>query len=205
MRPMRVFRAESSRGIGQRSSLTASGRTRTGERAIILGMAMRITYPGQTGREADASISSMTLRGLQYRLRGCSSMATKCCAKRRLEGPNRFTGKHHARAGCQQRRAERDDVFNGGMMGGMMMRDRGMEDGHDGDDAERENLVHQRPGARRSCARAYATLKRGRSYVLAMNNETTWWHPMHLHGHAFRVISRNGRPDAVPRMARHCA
>jgi FtsP/CotA-like multicopper oxidase with cupredoxin domain len=38
------------------------------------------------------------------------------------------------------------------------------------------------------------TLKRGRSYILALNNENAWWHPMHLHGHAFRVISRNGKP-----------
>jgi FtsP/CotA-like multicopper oxidase with cupredoxin domain len=38
------------------------------------------------------------------------------------------------------------------------------------------------------------TLKLGRSYVLTMRNETAWWHPMHLHGHSFRVLSRNGNP-----------
>jgi FtsP/CotA-like multicopper oxidase with cupredoxin domain len=27
-----------------------------------------------------------------------------------------------------------------------------------------------------------------------MVNETAWHHPMHLHGHAFRVLSRNGQP-----------
>lgn len=37
-------------------------------------------------------------------------------------------------------------------------------------------------------------LKQGRSYVLALANETAWWHPMHLHGHVFRVITRNGTP-----------
>jgi FtsP/CotA-like multicopper oxidase with cupredoxin domain len=37
-------------------------------------------------------------------------------------------------------------------------------------------------------------LKRGQSCVLALRNETAWWHPMHLHGHSFRVISRNGAP-----------
>jgi FtsP/CotA-like multicopper oxidase with cupredoxin domain len=36
------------------------------------------------------------------------------------------------------------------------------------------------------------TLARGRTCVLA--NETAWWHPMHLHGHSFRVIARNGKP-----------
>jgi FtsP/CotA-like multicopper oxidase with cupredoxin domain len=33
--------------------------------------------------------------------------------------------------------------------------------------------------------------------VLAVRNESAWWHPMHLHGHSFRVLSRNGTP--VPR------
>jgi FtsP/CotA-like multicopper oxidase with cupredoxin domain len=40
------------------------------------------------------------------------------------------------------------------------------------------------------------TLKLGRSYVLALRNQTAWWHPIHLHGHSFRVLSRNGA--AVP-------
>jgi FtsP/CotA-like multicopper oxidase with cupredoxin domain len=34
----------------------------------------------------------------------------------------------------------------------------------------------------------------GRSYVLSLRNETAWWHPMHLHGHSFLVVSRNGVP-----------
>lgn len=38
------------------------------------------------------------------------------------------------------------------------------------------------------------TLKRGRSYVLALTNDTGWHHPIHLHGHSFRVIVRNGAP-----------
>jgi FtsP/CotA-like multicopper oxidase with cupredoxin domain len=40
------------------------------------------------------------------------------------------------------------------------------------------------------------TLERNRSYVLDMLNDTAWWHPIHLHGHVFRVLSRNGRPTA---------
>src|SRR5262249_30036083 len=40
------------------------------------------------------------------------------------------------------------------------------------------------------------TLQLGRSYVLMIRNETAWWHPMHLHGYSFRVLSRNG--SAVP-------
>jgi len=38
------------------------------------------------------------------------------------------------------------------------------------------------------------TLQQGRSHVLTMRNDTAWWHPMHLHGHSFRVLSRNGVP-----------
>ncbi len=40
------------------------------------------------------------------------------------------------------------------------------------------------------------TLRRGRSYILAFNNDTAWPHPMHIHGMAFRVLTRNGQ--AVP-------
>jgi len=29
--------------------------------------------------------------------------------------------------------------------------------------------------------------------VLVLRNETAWWHPMHLHGHSFRLLSRNGK------------
>lgn len=41
------------------------------------------------------------------------------------------------------------------------------------------------------------TLKLGRSYVLNLRNETAWWHPMHLHGHSFRVVSRNDVPNPI--------
>jgi FtsP/CotA-like multicopper oxidase with cupredoxin domain len=34
----------------------------------------------------------------------------------------------------------------------------------------------------------------GRSYVLELVNDTQWHHPIHLHGHVFRVITRDGNP-----------
>lgn len=37
-------------------------------------------------------------------------------------------------------------------------------------------------------------LRLGRTYVLRMRNDTAWHHPIHLHGHAFRVLRRNGQP-----------
>jgi FtsP/CotA-like multicopper oxidase with cupredoxin domain len=36
------------------------------------------------------------------------------------------------------------------------------------------------------------TLARGETYILAIDNQTAWYHPIHLHGHSFRVITRNG-------------
>ena len=33
-----------------------------------------------------------------------------------------------------------------------------------------------------------------RSYVLELVNDTQWHHPIHLHGHVFRVITRDGKP-----------
>jgi FtsP/CotA-like multicopper oxidase with cupredoxin domain len=30
--------------------------------------------------------------------------------------------------------------------------------------------------------------------VLALENRTAWWHPIHLHGHNFRVLARDGAP-----------
>ena len=37
------------------------------------------------------------------------------------------------------------------------------------------------------------TLARGKTYILAIDNQTAWYHPIHLHGHSFRVITRNGK------------
>lgn len=38
------------------------------------------------------------------------------------------------------------------------------------------------------------TIDRGMTCVLTLKNNTAWPHPIHLHGHSFRVISRNGEP-----------
>jgi FtsP/CotA-like multicopper oxidase with cupredoxin domain len=40
-------------------------------------------------------------------------------------------------------------------------------------------------------------LKRGRSYVFALQNNTAFHHPIHLHGHSFRVMSRNVVPTRL--------
>lgn len=38
------------------------------------------------------------------------------------------------------------------------------------------------------------TLKRGDSYRWAIKNDTEWDHPLHLHGHSFRILTRNAEP-----------
>jgi FtsP/CotA-like multicopper oxidase with cupredoxin domain len=40
------------------------------------------------------------------------------------------------------------------------------------------------------------TLERMQTTVLSLVNETAWWHPIHLHGHSFKILRRNG--VAVP-------
>lgn len=84
--------------------------------------------------------------------------------------------------------AERQDVLlGGGMMGEM------------GGNMMRQGLVWTINGVANASGPhvhdPMATLRRGGSYVLALRNETARWHPMHLHGHTFRVLSRNGVPD----------
>jgi FtsP/CotA-like multicopper oxidase with cupredoxin domain len=93
--------------------------------------------------------------------------------------------------------AERHEVaFNGGMMGQMMMQRRGMGSMADMMQMMRSGKVWFMNGVAMMghVMEPMLTLPRGRTAVIAMSNETTWWHPMHLHGHAFRVVSRNGVP-----------
>ncbi|MGH7004038.1 MAG: multicopper oxidase family protein, partial [Alphaproteobacteria bacterium] len=42
------------------------------------------------------------------------------------------------------------------------------------------------------------TIKRGTSVVFALKNDTLFDHPIHLHGHTFRILSRNGTKLPVP-------
>jgi FtsP/CotA-like multicopper oxidase with cupredoxin domain len=93
--------------------------------------------------------------------------------------------------------AQRHEVtLNGGMMGQMMMRDRGMGSMMDMMQMMRSGKMWFMNGVAMMghVTEPMLTLARGRTAVIAMSNETAWWHPMHLHGHAFRVVSRNGSP-----------
>jgi len=82
-------------------------------------------------------------------------------------------------------RAQRHVVeFGGGMMGRMS---RGMMRGGM---AWTVNGV----ATREHDHEPFLKLALGRSVVLELVNDTQWHHPIHLHGHVFRVLSRDGRP-----------
>jgi len=38
----------------------------------------------------------------------------------------------------------------------------------------------------------------GTHVIMAMRNDSAWDHPIHLHGHSFRVVRRNGEPPVQP-------
>lgn len=76
----------------------------------------------------------------------------------------------------------------GGMMGGGMMH--GMM-GMGGGPAWAINGMSM-TGDGHAGMKPALTFVRGRSIILAMHNETAWWHPMHFHGHSLAVLSRNG-------------
>ena len=92
--------------------------------------------------------------------------------------------------------AERHQIaFGGGMMGGMSMakmggREVGMMEMMRNGKAWTVNGI----AATGHIMDPILTLARNRSYILALDNQTAWHHPIHLHGHSFRVISRNGQP-----------
>jgi FtsP/CotA-like multicopper oxidase with cupredoxin domain len=89
--------------------------------------------------------------------------------------------------------AERHEIaLQGGMMGGMG----GMGMSGHGDATWAMNGMSMTGDGHPNMPQLL-TLKRGQSCVLALRNETAWWHPMHLHGHSFRVISRNGKPNSI--------
>jgi FtsP/CotA-like multicopper oxidase with cupredoxin domain len=86
-------------------------------------------------------------------------------------------------------------VLGGGMMGSMRM---AMMDGKQVDirTLMHNGLVWAINGvaAKGHVHEPLLTLERNRSYVLELVNDTMWHHPMHLHGHSFRVITRDGKP-----------
>jgi FtsP/CotA-like multicopper oxidase with cupredoxin domain len=57
--------------------------------------------------------------------------------------------------------------------------------------------VNGKPVAEHAHHEPLLRLKTGQSYVLELVNDTAWHHPIHLHGHAFRILPGDRRGDTV--------
>jgi len=166
------------------------------EGRVVLGPAMRIDLvldmsgrPGQRFRVTDTFYRNLEYRLLdlayseQTPLRGGSIANPVRLPKNPLPEPELKTAERH------------QVTLGGGMMGGMvsaMM---------DGKQADIRTLMHNGlvwaingVAAKGHVHDPLLTLQRNRSYVLELINETAWHHPIHLHGHSFRVVTRDGEP-----------
>jgi FtsP/CotA-like multicopper oxidase with cupredoxin domain len=166
---------------------------------LLLGPAMRIDVvldmegePRQRYAVVDDFYDGLayTLTNLAYAegapLRGRSLDAPLRLPPNPLPEPDLASAEHH------------DVVLQGGMMGGGMMMGMGgmmgmATPGMGGGAAWAVNGMSM-TGDGQTGMPPLLTLRRGRSHVLTIRNETAWWHPMHLHGHSFRVLSRDGAP-----------
>jgi FtsP/CotA-like multicopper oxidase with cupredoxin domain len=165
---------------------------------MVLGPAMRadlvIDMSGDPG--ARFTVADTFYRGLEYHLLDLVYDHAPPLRPHPLDAPLRLAANTMPELDLQA--AERHEVaFGGGMMGGMM-NSGGMMRGMMG--GMMRGMRHAGIWSINGIAATghvmepFLTLRRGRSYVLAMHNDTAWHHPMHLHGHAFRVITRDGQP-----------
>jgi FtsP/CotA-like multicopper oxidase with cupredoxin domain len=164
----------------------------------VLGPAMRIDLvidmSGEPGERY--TIADTFYRDFEYRLLDLVYSDEPPLRPHPLNAPVRLAA--NTSPDPDPRTAERHEVaFGGGMMGGMMNSGgimRGMMGGM------MRGMQHSGIWSINGIAATghvmepFLTLQRGRSYVLAMHNDTAWHHPMHLHGHSFRVIARDGQP-----------
>jgi FtsP/CotA-like multicopper oxidase with cupredoxin domain len=163
---------------------------------VVLGPAMRadliLDMSGKPGERF--TITDTFYRNLEYRLLDLVYEDAPPLREHPLDAPVRLAA--NTMPEPELAAAERHEVtFGGGMMGGMTM---AMMGGRQVDMREmmRNGMAWAINGVVTSghVMEPFLTLQRGRSCVLAMHNHTAWHHPMHLHGHAFRVIARDGRP-----------
>jgi FtsP/CotA-like multicopper oxidase with cupredoxin domain len=163
---------------------------------VVLGPAMRadlvLDMSGDPGQRF--AVADMFYRDLEYRLLDLVYEDAPPLRAHPLDASLRLAANTTPEPDLAA--AERHEVtFGGGMMGGMMMATM------DGRPADMRAMMQRGMAwaingvvASGHTMEPFLILQRGRSYVLTMLNDTAWHHPMHLHGHAFRVIGRDGRP-----------
>ena len=171
---------------------------------IVLGPAMRADVILDLTAEPGSRVSVIDrfYQGLDYRLvdlaygevplRESAPDWPIALAPNPLPDPDATTARRH------------EVVFNGGMMGGMVMAEMGGSMGEQGARGMGGGMMGMMHGqgiwfingkaAEGHVLEPMLTLERDASHVIAMTNATAWHHPIHLHGHSFRVISRNGAP-----------
>ncbi|MCC2096193.1 MAG: multicopper oxidase family protein, partial [Hyphomicrobiales bacterium] len=85
--------------------------------------------------------------------------------------------------------------FTGGMMGGMAARRMGVDMGAATMGMMRQGKIWFVNGVAELAhnPRPFLNLALGKSHIVELVNVTAWHHPIHLHGHSFRVLTRNGK------------
>jgi FtsP/CotA-like multicopper oxidase with cupredoxin domain len=170
-------------------------------RRAVLGPAMRIDLiVDMTGRPGErVSIVDTFYRGREYRLVDWV-YAAEPLRSELLDAPIALPSNDLPEPDLAN--AERHEMtFGGGMMSGMgggmgsgMMG--GMMPGMNGARRNRHQGIWHVNGvsATGHVMDPVLTFQRDRSVILSLHNDTAWFHPIHLHGHSFRVLSRNGAP-----------
>jgi FtsP/CotA-like multicopper oxidase with cupredoxin domain len=173
---------------------------------VVLGPAMRadlvIDMSGRPGERFP--VTDPFYRGLEYRLLDLAYEGGAPLREHPLDAPMRLAANTMPEPDLAA--AERHEItFEGGMMGGMMgaggmggMMREGMMGGMMGGMMRgmQQSGIWAINGvsANDHVLDPFLALDHGRTYLLAMHNDTAWHHPIHLHGHAFRAIARDGRP-----------
>ena len=173
---------------------------------VVLGPAMRadvvLDMTGRTGSRA--AVVDRYYQGLEYRLIDIA-YAGEALRDKAPDWPMALPANPLSEPDLAA--ALRHEItFNGGMMGQMVMQEMGGGSGSGIMGGMMGNMGSMMHGegiwfingvaAEGHVLEPMLTLGRGASAVFAMTNATAWPHPIHLHGHSFRVLSRNGKPTS---------
>ncbi len=156
---------------------------------LLLGPAMRIDVildmQGEPGRRY--SVTDDFYDGIDYAFVHLAYSAAPPVRPHPLDAPLSLSRNPLSEPDIQT--AERRElILQGGMMGGRGMRMGGMGMGR----AVWAINGMSMTGDGHAGMPPLTTLQLGRSYIVTLRNDTAWWHPIHLHGHSFRLLHRNG-------------
>jgi FtsP/CotA-like multicopper oxidase with cupredoxin domain len=167
---------------------------------LLLGPAMRVDVvidmqgePGQRYRVVDDFYADLAYELTQLAYDGAPAIKSRFAGtplelpRNPLPDPNVATAERHELI-------LQGGMMSGGMMGGGMMNGMGGVGSSDSAPAVWAINGTSMTGDGHAGMPPLYTLKLGQGCVLTMRNETAWWHPMHFHGHSFRVLTRNGTP-----------